>query len=184
MARARNIRKQAYLDKTRAELGELERMGLVCSGYAFASVLFVKGELSDVERAGEELLSGADGRALYAALTRLGYAPEDWACIAPSTAAGEPLTAEQLREAIAVLDPSSVVCLDGSAAQAIRTTFSEELAELEDFDAAMLEEGVVASVLGMRFMYIGEFAASLEDDRAKQLMWARLKTLPPLGEPF
>jgi hypothetical protein len=42
----------------------------------------------------------------------------------------------------------------------------------------------VAPILGMRVMNLGGFSAALSDPRKKQLMWARLKQLPPLGEPY
>ena len=44
--------------------------------------------------------------------------------------------------------------------------------------------GVLARILGMRVLNLGGFEASLNDPKAKQLMWARLKLLPPLGEPY
>ena len=48
----------------------------------------------------------------------------------------------------------------------------------------MLVDGVLAQVAGMRMLSLGGFAASLSDKRKKQLMWHRLKQLPPLGEPY
>ena len=48
----------------------------------------------------------------------------------------------------------------------------------------MLADGEVAQVLGMRVMALGGFAASLSSQHEKQLMWARLKQIPPLGEPY
>ena len=53
-----------------------------------------------------------------------------------------------------------------------------------DFDAAMLAPGHVVRILGMRVMALGGFEAALADPHAKQVMWARLKQLPPLGEPY
>ena len=44
--------------------------------------------------------------------------------------------------------------------------------------------GVLARILGMRVMNLGGFEESLADPKAKQVMWARLKTLPPEGEPY
>ena len=48
----------------------------------------------------------------------------------------------------------------------------------------MLEAGLVVDVLGMRVLNLGGFAAALGEEAQKQLMWARLKQLPPLGEPY
>ena len=48
----------------------------------------------------------------------------------------------------------------------------------------MLSPGAVAHVCGMRVLNLGGFAAALADAHEKQVMWARLKQIPPLGEPF
>ena len=48
----------------------------------------------------------------------------------------------------------------------------------------MLAPGEVADVLGMRVLALGGFAAALADRDAKQVMWRRLKSVPPLGEPY
>ena len=181
----RELRRDAYLRKQRFELASLAERDVNMSGNAFSSCLFVKGSLSGDELAGGPLLGGADGEDLRAALAALGYAPEDWVALgAVGLGSTAPLDAALLREAVCVLDPATVIAVDGVAAMALRAAYATELAGLPDFDAAMLEEGVVAHVLGMRVMALGEFAASLGDGRQKQLMWARLKKLPPLGEPY
>ena len=61
---------------------------------------------------------------------------------------------------------------------------ADDLAELQSFQEAMLEPGYVVSVHGVRVLALGGFASALSDQRQKQLMWARLKQIPPLGEPF
>ena len=43
---------------------------------------------------------------------------------------------------------------------------------------------MVAHVCGMRFLNLGGFAAALGNPRQKQVMWARLKQVPPLAEPY
>jgi hypothetical protein len=48
----------------------------------------------------------------------------------------------------------------------------------------MLVPGAVAQVCGMRVLNLGGFAEALGDAHEKQVMWARLKRVPPLGEPF
>lgn len=177
-------RRERYLAKATAEIEDLARRGAVMAGNALSQIMLVKGEPGPAERDGRQLLSGADGTALCAALRALGYAPEDWVGLAAWGANGEPLEAELLREAVCALDPATVVACDDVAADALRETFSEELSLLERFDEAMLAEGVVAQVAGMRMMALGGFEAALADDQEKQVMWSRLKRLPPLGEPY
>lgn len=175
--------RQAYANKARAEIDALVGRGVVMAGNAFSQVLLVKGEPENDELTGA-LLAGADGAALRAALGVLGYEPQDWAGLASVRADGEPLDPQTLRLAVVTLDPSTLIALDEPAAAALRESFADELVALEDLDAAMLRPGVVATLLGMRVMALGGFAKSLADPAAKQRMWARLKLLPPLGEPY
>ena len=181
---SRSQRRTLLVEKAHAELEGLSRRGVRSAGNAFSSVLLLKGEPSEDERAGASPLSGADGKALRAALTALGYAPEDWCALLSVTANGEPLSPDLLRETLCVLDPATVIVCDEAAAQAMRDTYAEELVMLDDFDAAMLMPGKIARVLGMRVMALGGFAAALGDAHEKQVMWHRLKQLPPLGEPY
>lgn len=153
-------------------------------GNAFSSILFLKGEPSDDELNGAPLLAGPDGTALRSALGALGYAPEDWCVMLTVAEDGSALGPELLREAICTLDPATLVACDEAAAQALRETYADELVTLDDFDAAMLVPGKLVRVLGMRVMALGGFAAALSDAHEKQVMWARLKQLPPLGEPY
>lgn len=184
MASERDARRRAYVDKAAAELDALAARGVRAGGNAFSSVLLAKGELSEAERAGEPAFSGADGTALRASLERLGYAPEDWATLLTADASGDPLDAALLREAVTALDPATLVCCDEAAAAALREAYADDLAALERLDEAMLAAGTVARVCGMRVLNLGGFAAALGDAHEKQVMWARLKQIPPLGEPF
>ena len=184
MASERDARRRACLDKTAAETDALAERGVRMGGNAFSAVLLVKGELSEAEKNGAAPLSGADGKALRASLERLGYAPEDWEWLLSVDAAGGPVDAALLREAVAVLDPATLVCCDETAADAVREAFADELSALERLEAAMLAPGEVAQVLGMRVLNLGGFEAALADAHEKQVMWARLKRIPPLGEPF
>ncbi|WP_077598547.1 hypothetical protein [Olsenella urininfantis] len=185
MASLREERRMAYVEKARAELSGLAGRGVSMGGNAFSSVLFLKGELSASERDGGRLLAGEDGDALRASLAALGYAPEDWCALSVlDSRSGEPLSAPLLLEAVLALDPATLVACDEPAAACLREALAQELVALEDFRQAMLEPGLVVQLLGMRVMNLGGFAASLADARQKQLMWARLKQLPPLGEPF
>lgn len=184
MGPSREERRERYLAKTHTELEGLVERGVVMAGNAFSQVVLVKGEPSPEERDGGQLLAGADGKALRAALQALGYAPEDWAGLAAWDASGAPLGASLLREALCALDPGTVIICDEAAANLVREAYADDLALLERFDEAMLADGVVAPVAGMRMMALGGFAAALADAHEKQVMWHRLKSLPPLGEPY
>lgn len=191
---------EEFLDKAKAELGDLAEAGVVMAGNAFSQVLLLKGEpevdgaarseaadasaMNSSPATAPALLAGPDGKALRAALGALGYAPEDWAGLSTHDADGYPLVPGTLRLAIVTLDPSTVIALDEPAAAALREAFADELVELQSLDAATLAPGYVVQLLGMRVMALGGFEESLSDPKAKQLMWARLKQLPPLGEPY
>lgn len=184
MVSERDARRRAFVDKTACELDFLAERGVRAGGNAFSSVLLAKGELSDAEKGGEPAFSGADGSALRASLERLGYAPEEWATLLTVDPAGEPLDPALAREAVTALDPSTIVCCDEAAAAVVREAYADELAALERLEEALLAPGVVARVCGMRALNLGGFAAALSDAHQKQVMWARLKKIPPLGEPF
>ena len=66
----------------------------------------------------------------------------------------------------------------------LREAYADDLAQIDSLDEALLAPGVVAHVCGMRVLNLGGFAAALADPHEKQVMWARLKRIPPLGEPF
>lgn len=184
MASERDARRRAQVDKTAAEVDSLSRRGVRLGGNAFSSVLFVKGELTEGELAGEEPFSGEDGGALKASLRALGYPPEDWETLLAVGADGRPLDADLLREAVCAVDPATLVCCDEAAAAVLRDAYADDLAIIPALPEAMLEPGVVTRVCGMRVLNLGGFAAALADAGEKQVMWARLKQLAPLGEPF
>ncbi len=184
MGPSREMRRDRFVAKTRAELEGLAARGVVMTGNAFSSVLLVKGLPTDDERAGAAPFCSDDGAALRAALQALGYAPEDWAGLATWTKTGEQLESPLLREAVCALDPATLVACDEPAANLIREAYAQDLASLESFEEAMLVEGVVAQVAGIRVLNLGGFAAALADKRQKQIMWRRLKQIPPLGEPY
>ena len=184
MASEREARRRAYVDKAVAEADALVARGVRMGGNAFSEVLLVKGELSEAEKGGEQPLSGADGTALKASLDRLGYAPEDWEWALTVDADGEPLDASLLRETVCALDPATLVCCDEAAANLAREAYADELALLDRLEEAMLLPGEIAQILGMRVLNLGGFEAALGDAHEKQVMWARLKKIAPLGEPF
>lgn len=184
MASERDARRRAYVDKTDAELDALAARGVRMGGNAFSEVLLVKGELNEAELAGGQPLEGADGKALRASLAALGYRPEDWEWLLTADAAGAPLDPVVFREAVCALDPATLVCCDEAAAGAVREAYADDLADLPSLEEAMLVPGYVVRVRGMRALNLGGFEAALGDARQKQLMWARLKQIPPLGEPY
>ncbi|MBQ6395000.1 MAG: hypothetical protein IJH87_01445 [Atopobiaceae bacterium] len=172
------MRRNAYVAKTRAEVDALLKRGATLAGSAYPQVLFVKGILNDGEAQGGALLGGADGEALKRSLIRLGYAPQDWAALA---ATGDP---KLVCDAVRVLDPTTVVVLDEPAKTIVREAFADGFASQSGLESAMFVDGLVVNILGMRFLSLGGFEAALADTASKQLMWARLKLIPPLGEPF
>lgn len=184
MASERDARRRACLDKTAEEVDSLAARGVVAGGNAYSTVLLVKGEPTEAERGGQAPFSGEDGTALKASLKALGYAPEEWEWLLTTGEGGEPLDAALLREAVCALDPATVVCCDEAAAASLRDAYADDLASLESLEEALLAPGTVAHVCGMRVLNLGGFAAALSDAHEKQVMWARLKKIPPLGEPF
>lgn len=174
------MRGRAYVEKTRHELTELEEAGARTVGNAFSSVLLVKGEPGPAEKEGGAPFSGADGKALRAALLRLGYAPEDWAGVD----AAPPMSPALLRQAVTVLDPATLVLCDEAAAALARDAYADDLCGLLDLQDALLSPGRVVQVAGMRMLNLGGFEAALASEHTKQVVWAYLKQLPPLGEPY
>lgn len=193
MAVSARERRAALAAQARQELEALEAAGARMAGNGYSPILLVKGDLNEAERTGGDLLAGADGQALRAALDAIGWVPEDFCVLATvagagdgtgPVAAGEPLPAETLREAVEALDPEAVVLLDAAAADAFRAAYADELSAIEDAGAATLTPGIVASVLGRRVLALPGFEASLSDAHAKQVCWAYLKQLKPLGAPY
>lgn len=206
-------RKEALAAAAEQELEGLRARGVNMTGNAFSPILLVKGVLSEGERAGGVLLAGADGEALRAALSAIGWAPQDFCALAAVTLRGDghgeggaagglsaggvpdgdgvpraasplPLSPELFREAVEALDPEAVVLLDDVAADAMREAYADGLAIIEDFNTAMLQPGLVASVIGRRVLALDGFEAALPAPAEKQRMWAYLKQLPPLGAPY
>ena len=171
---------RAFADKERDELAMLAGQGMQVVGNAFSQVLVVKGIQGVAEMGGDPLLSGADGKALRAAFAKLGYAPEDWCGLACWGTNGGMLEPAQLRLAITVLDPSTIVACDDVVSSLVYAAYAEDLIAL----GGVLEPGNVSMVAGMRVLSLGGFEAALADMRSKQLMWARLKRIPPLGDPY
>lgn len=167
-----------YLARTREELTQLADAGFLAAGHAFASVLLVKGVLGPAELGGAPLLSGPDRPALLAALGRLGYLDDAWGACSTVVRAGSswtPAEPEDVAWAVEVFDPELVIALDADAARALERAWNLE---------GPLVPGAVARVRGRRVLNLDGFEAALNDPQAKQLMWARLKQVPPLGAPL
>ena len=202
--------KAALLEAGKQEMQSLTWRGVRIAGNAMSTIVLVKGELNEDERAGAELLSGSDGTALRACLARLGYAPENFCALSavagnaeatgdaaadaaaegaaptPESVAmpGATLPPELFREALEALDPEAVLLLDETAANVLRDAYADALVVIEDFDTAMLKPGLVAHVLGRRVLTLDGFEAALGDKAEKQRMWAYIKQLPPAGAPY
>ena len=188
-------RKEALAAMAEQEIEALVARGVRVAGNIFSPVVLLKGELNAEEQAGGVLLAGDDGVALRSALSAIGWAPEDFCALASVAGEGEAGVATTLepgsslpvalfREALEVLDPEAMIALDETAADAVRNAYADALAEIEDFNAAMLKPGLVVQVLGRRVLVLDGFEKALADKHEKQRMWAYLKQLPPLGAPY
>ena len=184
--------KKAALEATRPELDAQCARGGRMEGNALSPNVLIKGDLNEEERAGGALLGGADGTALRASCTAIGYAPEDFCALAavagegddPALTLGATLPTEVFREALEALDPEAVLLLDATAADLMRETYADALVAIDDFDTAMLKPGLVAHVLGRRVLALDGFEAALGDKREKQRMWAYIKQIGPAGAPY
>lgn len=174
----------AYQAIMQTEAKKLANKGVNLEGQAFSSLLILKGNLSDAERKGGELLGGADGKALRSALDALGYAPEDWCVAATINAKGEALAQDLFRLTVTSLQPNTLIICDEEAASTVRDAYAQELELLEDPKAAVLEAGTLVNIMGMRLMNLGGFASALDDPKQKQIMWLRLKQVGPLQVPY
>ena len=175
MPSERSMRKEAYMAKTTHEFGDFAAQGVCMAGNAFASVLLVKGQ----EDFGEEELS-----ALKASLEHLGYAPEAWATLLTTTKTGDPINPELVRQAISAFSPDTVLLVNDAAVASVREAYAEELEQLKTDAEKTFSPRVLVRVCGMRMVNLDNFAGALEDPRQKQLRWAAIKQVLPLGEPY
>lgn len=166
-----------YLERTAEEVEMLAEEGFATAGSAFPQVLLVKGRPGAAERAGAELLSGADGDALRAALARLGWGEGAWGALsAYLVREGFPgADPEDLAVAVEVFDPECVIALDTPAARRLEQAWgmSEQIGVSH-----------VSRVLGRRVVALGGFEAALATPQGKQQMWRRLRQVPPPGAPL
>ena len=66
----------------------------------------------------------------------------------------------------------------------MRKAYADELAQLKTDAEKNFSPRVLVHVCGMRMVNLDNFAGALEDPRQKQLRWAAIKQVPPLGEPY
>ncbi|MBR2834145.1 MAG: hypothetical protein IKE43_00320 [Coriobacteriales bacterium] len=164
-----------YLDRAHEEFEYLRQFGVQMSGYAFPTVLFIKGELNVSEKTGQPLLGGQDGDALRAALDRLGYTENEWA--ACSIANVQNRTADGidiLLLTIETFDPELVIALDKTACDDL----------LGIWDLGSLAIGEPGRHQGRRVLLLDGFETALKSMSEKQRMWAYLKTVKPLSAPM
>ena len=171
----RFMRKEAYMAKTTHEFGDFAAQGVCMVGNAFASVLLVKGQ-EDFEE--------AELSALKASLEHLGYAPEAWATLLTTTKTGDPINPLLVRQAISAFSPDTVLMVNDAAVTSVREAYADELGQLATDAEKTFSPRVLVRVCGMRMVNLDNFAGALEDPRQKQLRWAAIKQVPPLGEPY
>lgn len=175
MPSERFMRKEAYMAKTTHEFGDFAAQGVCMAGNAFASVLLVKGQ-EDFEE--------AELSALKASLEHLGYAPEAWATLLTTTKTGDPINPQLVRQAISAFSPDTVLMVNDAAVTSVREAYADELGQLTTDAEKNFSPRVLVRVCGMRMVNLDNFAGALEDPRQKQLRWAAIKQVPPLGEPY
>ena len=175
MPSERSMRKEAYMAKTTHEFGDFAAQGGCMAGNAFASVLLVKGQ-EDFEE--------AELSALKASLEHLGYAPEAWATLLTTTKTGDSINPQLVRQAISAFSPDTVLMVNDAAVASVREAYAEELEQLTTDAEKTFSPRVLVHVCGMRVVNLDNFAGALEDPRQKQLRWAAIKQVPPLGEPY
>ena len=175
MPSERFMRKEAYMAKITHEFGDFAAQGVCMAGNAFASVLLVKGQ-EDFEE--------AELSALRASLEHLGYAPEAWATLLTTTKTGDPISPQLVRQAISAFSPDTVLMVNDAAVASVREAFAEELAQLKTDAEKTFSPRVLVRICGMRMINLDNFASALDDLHQKQMRWAAIKQVPPLGEPY
>ena len=168
------------LQRRLQDVRRIEQMGFATTGSAYPQVVLLKGALSPLEASTGAILSGADGTALTAALDKLGYPTGERAgvstCVRPAgDEAWAPADPRDLAWVLEALDPELVIATDDAAATAVAAAWGLAQAPAP---------GEVAWVRCRRLIALGGFADALGDMQAKQVMWARLKRVPPLGDPL
>lgn len=181
--------RQAHIDAAQIEFSFLAQKGVRIEGNVFSSLLFIKGTSTSGEGTSSKLMDGIEAKALRAAFGALGWPPEDECVLSTLGEFGDSnhsilLDPELFRIAVETIDAEAIVLLDDTAVEAMQLAYAEELSSIEDFNVAMLSVGSIAHVLGRRILALQGFADCLNNSDAKQVMWAYIKKLPPLSEPY
>lgn len=178
---------QAAVEQTQAQVKSLEDAGVWLGGNAFSRVCIIKGVLSNQEATGEIApLAGADGQALKASLTRLGFGAEEWCWLLVQDRSGAPLSPTNLRTAISTLDPECLILCDEVARDAVREAYAEDLTSntsLTD-EQVMLLAGQILRVCGMRVACLDNFEQMILTQEGKRAAWATLRQMAALGAPY
>jgi hypothetical protein len=159
-----------YEAKASAELGDADALAGVGPGSrrgeVIASVAVVVGESGGSAGAP---LAGEAGEAAAKGLVALGFEAASEFVIAsrPTAMADDEALLRRLHLAIEAVDPTLVLALDAVGAKDLSAAYG--LADL------VVGKPVVAH--GRTFGYVGEFAGSLGDDRAKARAWAAMKAI-------
>ena len=74
--------------------------------------------------------------------------------------------------------------VNDAAVASVREAFAEELAQLKTDAEKIFSPRVLVRVCGMRMINLDNFASALDDLHQKQMRWAAIKQIPPLGEPY
>ncbi|MDR2957217.1 MAG: uracil-DNA glycosylase family protein [Coriobacteriales bacterium] len=171
------------------------------AGQPTADVLIIKGQPGPAELAGDAAFSGRDAIAIEAALNALGWGKSNW-CGVILALPGEPgLSPEQLRWVIEINDPTQIIVLDKTAQPCVSAALSIGTVDLLDIKG--LQSGIQSSdqneaqvttqaasakpqktnlklgeqvfIMGRHVLVVDDFESSLDDDIAKQRVWAQLK---------
>lgn len=158
--------------KARAEIAEAgshdaSQALLPGRGDVLADVVLIKGEAGEADFEANAVLAGADGAAIGKALDALGLPSSRYALVSRGPGLAPDARMRRLRLLIEALDPRIILLLDRAAA--------DDLAEAYGLDAIVT--GTLVSVRGRRAVATEDFAASLDDERAKRRAWRDLQAL-------
>ena len=159
---------------------QLEAYAPYIKGNLLASLVAIKGMSGPAELSGDPPFSSLDGFALDKAFGRLGWGfgsldTRVWLGIALSVSGRPTLTSQELRYICEVVDPLTIVALDNAARIALIDAFtSAEEGFMADFTS-----GTETWALGRHLVSVDGFEAALDDEAAKQRVWAQLKRCVP-----
>ena len=74
--------------------------------------------------------------------------------------------------------------VNDAAVTSVRKAYADELRQLTTDAEKNFSPRVLVRVCGMRMVNLDNFALALDDPHQKQMRWAAIKQVPPLGEPY